>query len=207
MKKEFIRGFYFITDSSLSKNGIQNDVICAINSGVKIVQYREKQSSTRKMYQEAIKLKEILRDAILIINDRVDICLAVEADGVHIGMDDMPLNITRRLVGKNRIIGVSVHNVKEALESEESGADYVAVSPIFQTTTKPDALPPVGLEILRNVKEAVSIPVVAIGGINLENAASVINAGADAICAISASLKTGDVGGEIQKFNKLFSGK
>ncbi len=123
----------------MTKNGIFEDVKCAISSGIKIIQYREKKASTRKMYDEALLLREIVKEAIFIINDRIDVCLAVGADGVHIGQDDMPLTITRRLIGNHKIIGVSVHNVEEALEAEKNGADYVAIGPVFQTSTKTDA--------------------------------------------------------------------
>lgn len=202
-----IKGYYFITDSSLSRNGIIKDVLCALNEGVNIIQYREKTSSTRKMYDEALKLRKLIKDALFIVNDRIDICLAVDADGVHIGQEDLPFSITRSIIGKNKIIGVSVHSVNEAIEAEKNGVDYIAVSPIFPTGTKPDAKLPVGLGVLSEVKSSVSIPVVAIGGITLENALDVIGAGADAICAISAVLNLEDVAFEIRKFQKLFKRK
>lgn len=202
--KEKIKGYYFITDSSLSQNGVISDVLCAIKAGVSIIQYREKNISTRKMYDEAIELKKIMKDALFIINDRVDIALAVGADGVHIGQEDLPVSITRRIIGKDRIIGVTVHSVEQAIEAEKDGADYIAVSPIFYTSTKPDALSPVGINVLKKVKESVCVPVVAIGGITLENAKDVVKAGADAICAISAVLKAKDLVAEIKKFQNLF---
>lgn len=203
MKKK-IKGYYFITDSTLSHNGIIDDVLCALKADVGIIQYREKNSSTREMYEEAIKLKKIIKDTIFIINDRVDICLAVDADGVHIGQEDLPASITRRIIGKDKIIGVTVHSVQDAIEAEKNTADYIAVSPIFNTTTKLDAQSPVGLKVLSDVRAAVSIPVVAIGGITLENAPAVVKTGVDAICAISAVL-TKDVEEEIRKFQKLFN--
>ncbi len=199
-----IRGYYFITDSGLSRNGTINDVLCALNAGVSIIQYREKNSSTLKMYNEAFELRKLVKDALFIINDRIDICLAVNADGVHLGQDDLPVSITRRIIGKDKIIGVTVHSVEEAIEAEKKGTDYIAVSPIFFTNTKPDAQSPVGLKVLGEVKLAVSVPVVAIGGITLENASAVVRVGADAVCAISAVLKADDVTGEIKKFQQLF---
>lgn len=202
--KNKIKGYYFITDSSLSQQGIINDVLCALKAGVSIIQYREKNCSTRKMYEEATELRKIIKDALFIINDRVDIALAVDADGVHIGQDDLPVSITRRIIGKDKIIGVTVHTVEQAVDAERNSADYIAVSPIFFTSTKPDALSPVGLNLLKKVKENVSVPVVAIGGITLENAQDVVKTGADAICAISAVLKAKNVTDEIKKFQNLF---
>ncbi|MGB9643448.1 MAG: thiamine phosphate synthase [Candidatus Ratteibacteria bacterium] len=199
-----IKGYYFITDSNLTRNGIIEDIKSALMAGVEIFQYREKQKSSLYMYQEAMEIKKLLEGKIFIINDRVDIVLAVDADGVHIGRDDLPISITRRLLGDKKIIGVTVHNCAQAIEAEKNGADYLAVSPVFKTTTKPDAQSPVGLKVLAEVRAAVSVPVVAIGGITLENAPAVIKAGADAVCAISAVLRAEDVFAEIQKFLKMF---
>ncbi|HPO52680.1 MAG TPA: thiamine phosphate synthase [bacterium] len=199
-----IKGYYFITDSSLTRNGIIEDIRCALRAGVKIFQYREKNKSALAMYQEGMEIRNLIKDGIFIINDRLDIALAVDADGVHIGQDDLPVSITRRLLGDKKIIGVTVHSCEQAIEAEKNGANYLAVSPVFKTATKPDAQSPVGLKVLAEVRAAVSVPVVAIGGITLENAPSVIKAGADAVCAISAVLKSKDVFTEIQKFLNLF---
>ncbi|MCX7706245.1 MAG: thiamine phosphate synthase [bacterium] len=203
--REFIKGYYFITDSHISIRGIFEDVKAAINAGVRIFQYREKDKSTREMFHEAMELRKLIKIGLLIINDRIDIALAVDADGVHIGQDDMPVSITRRLVGKNKIIGVTVHTLRQALKAEREGADYIGVSPIFKTTTKPDAQKPVGVEIISELKGYLHIPIVAIGGITLKNAKDVVCAGADAICAISAVLTKEDVETEIRKFQSLFN--
>jgi thiamine-phosphate pyrophosphorylase len=205
MKKcDLIKGYYFITDSNLTKAGITNDIKSAIDAGVKIFQYREKNKATRLMYEEALEIRNLIKQGLFIVNDRVDIALAVDADGVHIGQNDLPLSITRRIMGKKKIIGVTVHDLEQAIEAEKNGADYIAVSPIFQTTTKLDAESPVGIETLKQIKKIISVPVVAIGGINLKNALGVVNAGADAICAISAVVTKDDVKGEILKFQNLF---
>ncbi|HOJ31108.1 MAG TPA: thiamine phosphate synthase [bacterium] len=200
-----IEGYYFITDANLTRNGIIKDIKSAIRAGVKIFQYREKNKSALFMYQEAMEIRTLIKDGIFVINDRVDIALAVNADGVHIGQDDLPLSITRRLLGDKKIIGVTVHNCEQAIRAEKEGADYVAVSPIFKTMTKPDAQEPVGLKILAEVKDAVSIPVVAIGGINLENVPMVVKAGADAICAISSVITKENPEVEIEKFQNIFN--
>lgn len=207
MNNNLIHGYYFITDSNLSRNGIFEDVKSAIRAGVSIVQYREKDKSTRAMYDEALKLREMIHSGIFIINDRVDIAVAVDADGVHIGENDMPVSITRRMLGAEKIIGVTVHTLQEAIKAKKEGADYIGISPIFQTTTKPDAKEPVGVSVISEIKRNVFLPVVAIGGITLENATEVIKAGADAICAISAVLKEEDVEKEIRKFQKLFESR
>jgi len=199
-----ISGYYFITDANLTQKSVFDDVVCALNAGVGIIQYREKNRSTRMMYEEANRLRKIIRNALFIINDRVDICLAVDADGVHVGSEDLPVSIVRKIIGQQKIIGATVHSVEEAIEAEKNSADYVAVSPIYFTGTKPDARLPVGIRVLSDVKRVVSVPVVAIGGITIENAPDIIKAGADAVCAISAVLCAENISAEIEKFQKLF---
>lgn len=199
-----LRGYYFITDSKLSRAGNISDVKNALKAKVAIVQYREKYKSTAQMYREAIGLRRICKNAIFLINDRVDIALSVDADGVHLGSDDLPYVVARKLLGKKRIIGLTVHSVKEAKKAQRSGADYIGVAPVFATKTKADAGRPAGISLLRNIRKSVSIPVVAIGGINLSNAKSVIDSGADSLCAISAVVTKPDTRKEIEKFQELF---
>ena len=132
--------FYFITDSSMSKNGIINDVKAAVNAGCRIIQYREKNKCTKDMLEEAKKIKELCRSkAVFLVNDRIDIALASDADGVHIGREDMPYAAARKKLGYDKIIGMTVHNVSEAEEAQRIGADYIGLSPIFSTSTKKDA--------------------------------------------------------------------
>lgn len=199
-----IKGYYFITDSALSRKGSVSDVENAVDAGVTVVQYRNKEDCTRIIYEEALELKKICSNTRFIINDRVDIALAVDADGVHIGRKDMPYESARDLLGKSKIIGMTVHSIGEALEAGKKGADYLGVGSIFATTTKKDIEQPCGTSLIREVKKACKIPVVAIGGINLDNAGNVIEAGADAICAISAVITKNDVRKEIEKFQTLF---
>jgi thiamine-phosphate pyrophosphorylase len=181
-------GFYFITDSKLSKNGILRDVEDAIKGGATIIQYREKEKDTGPMVEEARALKRICEGrATLLINDRVDVCLAVDADGVHLGQSDMTYGDAYKLLS-NKIIGVTVHNVDEAVDAMKKGADYLGVSPIFHTDTKEDAGPASGLKLLEEVSGCVDLPIVAIGGIKLDNVRSVINAGAVTVCAMSATI-------------------
>jgi thiamine-phosphate pyrophosphorylase len=199
-----VRGYYFITDSSLSRAGNLSDVEKAVQAGVDVVQYRNKSGETGRMYTEAIVLRKLCTTAKLIINDRIDIALAVDADGVHIGQDDMPYDAARSILGDDKIIGVTVHDLKEAIAAVDMGADYLGVSPIFATDTKSDAGKPCGPDMIKQIRDAVKIPLVAVGGITLENAPQIVAAGADAICAISAVVTKVDVIAEIKKFNEIF---
>ncbi len=200
-----MKGYYFITDSNLSLAGIVSDTRKAVEAGAQVVQYREKSAETGILYGEALALKEICAGrATLIINDRIDIALAVDADGTHIGQGDMPYEAARRLLGPGKIIGVTVHNLEEAIEAARLGADYLGVSPIFATGTKQDAGTPCGIDMLRDIRRAVSLPLVAIGGIDLSNVEAVIDAGADMVCAISAVVAKSDVAAEVLRFQRKF---
>jgi thiamine-phosphate pyrophosphorylase len=179
----------------------------AARAGVRVVQYRRKCGATRALVEEALILRQSCPRSLFIVNDRIDVALASGADGVHVGRDDMPCRTARRLMGPNAIIGVTVHGVEEALEAERAGADYVAASPIFSSRTKPDAGEPVGTGLVRVLRARLRIPVVAIGGIDTANARSVIEAGADAICAISAVLLAADPGAEMRGFMDLYGGR
>ena len=199
-----MKGYYFITDSKLSRAGNFNDVSMAVACGVSVVQYRNKNAKTREMYEEAVRLREICRDTLFLINDRVDIALAVNADGVHLGQSDMPCGAARKLLGEEKIIGITVHNLAEAVQAESIGADYLGVSPIFQTATKSDAGKPAGISLIEEIRARVDIPLIAIGGIDHSNARDVIRAGADGLCAISSVVAKEDVSAEIRKFQDLF---
>jgi len=196
---------YFITDSKLTKKTVLEDVKAAIKAGVKIIQYREKEKTTREMLEEAKKIGKLCKEnnILFIINDRVDIALAVNADGIHLGNEDMPYSIARKLLGREKIIGLTVHNIHEAIEAEKIGADYVGVSPIFETKTKVDAGKPAGIELIKEVKEKLKIPFVAIGGINEKNIKSVLEAGAKSVAIISAITTKDNVEKECKKFRKI----
>ncbi|OGX19747.1 MAG: thiamine-phosphate diphosphorylase, partial [Omnitrophica WOR_2 bacterium RBG_13_44_8b] len=172
-----MRGYYFITDACLSRAGNASDVKNALQAKVGIVQYREKHKSTQEMYEEALKLKRICKNVKFLINDRMDIALSVNADGVHLGREDLPYAVARKLLGKNKIIGLTVHTIEQAMEAQKLGADYIGVSPIFTTNTKSDAGKAVGVKLIQKIKQRVCLPVIAIGGINLSNARDVISAG------------------------------
>jgi thiamine-phosphate pyrophosphorylase len=181
-------GLYFITDRKLSKKGNIRDVKAAIRGGIKIVQYREKQLPKEAVLEEAKKIRDVCKanNVVFLINDFVDVALEIGADGVHLGLEDTPYQKAREVLGKEKIIGLTVHNKEEALRAEKLGADYIGISPVFSTTTKKDAGKPMGVENLRRIISNVSIPCVAIGGINEENMESVLKAGADGVAMISA---------------------
>jgi len=202
-----LKGFYFVTDCSLSRRGIINDVKQAVSAGVCAVQYRDKDASDQKMLKDALSLRNICLNTPLVINDRIDIAQEVNADGVHLGQNDIPIAIARKILGKQKIIGITVHSLQEAEVAKANGADYLGVSPVFLTNTKSDAGRPVGLSLITGIKEKYRIPVVAIGGIKLSNAQEVIDAGADAFCAISAVISKNSVLKEINKFQSLFDCK
>jgi thiamine-phosphate pyrophosphorylase len=199
-----VKGYYFITESELSRAGNLSDVRQAEACGVEVVQYRNKNDGTLKMYEEALRLKEICCNAAFLINDRIDIALAVDADGVHLGQSDMPYAVARKMLGPEKIIGITVHNLAEALEAQAFGADYLGVSPIYQTATKADAGKPGGIKLVEMIRARVKIPLIAIGGINLANAPEVIKAGADGVCAISAVVAKENAAEEIRRFQELF---
>ena len=185
-----------VTDAGLSRGrSLPRIVEAAIHGGVTVVQYREKNASTRRMIEEATELCRLCHAANVpfIVNDRLDVALAVDADGVHIGQDDMPVTIARRLLGRGKILGVSAGSTEEARKAVEDGADYIGASPVFSTPTKPDAPPPLGIEGLRRITRSVGIPVVAIGGINEGNAAAIMEAGAAGIAVVSAIVAAEDV--------------
>jgi thiamine-phosphate pyrophosphorylase len=199
-----MKGFYFITDANLSLAGSRSDVRAAAKAGARIIQYRRKEGTTASLYKEAMELKSLCGDAKFIVNDRVDIALAVDADGVHVGRDDLPVETVRHLLGPDKIIGVTVRDLEEAVQAEKDGADYLGVGPVYYTSTKKDAGPPAGIQLIQKVRNVCRLPVVAIGGITLENAGEVIKAGADMICAVSATVAEPDVEKAVSDFQKLF---
>ena len=185
----FDYSLYLVTDRTLSLGRSTVEVVrAAIRGGVSCVQLREKGCSTREFMDEARLLKALLAGTgvPLFINDRLDVALAVGADGVHLGQNDLAIADARRLVGNRMIIGISAESVADAVRAEAEGADYIGASPVFTTPTKTDTAPPLGLAGLRAIRRAVQLPLVAIGGINADNAAQVLRAGADGLAVVSA---------------------
>ena len=182
---------YPITDVRLSGLSHAEQVARLGAGGAAIVQLREKHLSPREFYDEAERALRVARElgVRLIINDRADIALALGADGVHLGQDDLQPEAARRLLGEEAIIGFSTHSLEQAREAASLRVDYIAIGPIFNTSSKENPDPPVGLDGLSRVRQAVgSIPLVAIGGITRDNARAVLEAGADAVAVISALL-------------------
>lgn len=176
----------------------------AILGGVDIIQLRDKYSSKKEVLRKAKLLKELAKkyDIPLIINDHIDVALAVDADGIHIGQDDLPLEEARKIIGKNKIIGISTHEIEEAREAQKNGADYIGVGPIFPTKSKVDVVDPVTTKYIEEVVKEITIPFVAIGGIKLHNVDQVLDAGASRICAISEIVGNEDVTRACQLFIK-----
>ncbi len=189
-------GLYVITGQEFSGKRSYAEVVQAcITGGAGLIQLREKHWPTAKLVETGRELRRLTREAgvLFIVNDRVDVAMAVEADGVHIGQQDMPLEIVRKMVGPDMVVGVSAGTPAEARAAERSGASYIGVGPIFPTATKKDARPPRGLQLLGEIRRATSLPIYAIGGIKVHNVASVIKAGADGAAVISAVVGADDI--------------
>jgi thiamine-phosphate pyrophosphorylase len=190
-----LNGLYVIIDTGiLGKNDPIDAAAKVINGGVRILQLRDKHHEKIWVLAIAQKLKDLCckSDALLIINDYLDIALAVDADGLHIGQEDLPLPVARKELPIDTIIGCSATNLKQAIKAEKQGADYVAVSAIYATSTKENTSV-TGIECLRQIKQTLKIPIVAIGGIKSDNVNEVISAGADALAVISAVLSQNDI--------------
>ena len=167
----------------------------ALDGGATVIQLRDKIASTRVLIEEGLALRALTRErgALLIVNDRVDVALAVEADGAHVGQDDMPAGLARQLLGPDRILGVSAANMEEAEEATAGGADYLGVGPIFPSPGKADAGPATGVHLLTELAKRYTIPLIAIGGITAENAAEVVRAGAAGVAVITAVVYAEDI--------------
>lgn len=180
---------YLVTDRGLSRGRSSAEIVAAaVRGGVTCVQLREKHCSTREFIQEARSLQPLLAHyrIPLIINDRLDVALAVGADGIHLGQSDMHIGDARRLAGERMIIGISAETLEDAVIAEHEGADYIGISPVYATRTKTDTAAPLGLAGIRRIRQAVKIPLVGIGGIHLGNIREVIGAGADGVAVVSA---------------------
>ncbi len=194
-KKPIDYSLYLVTDRGLAGGKRTLDIVKAgVNGGVTCVQLREKHASTREFIEEATAVRDFLRrvDIPLIINDRLDVAMAVEADGLHLGQTDMPPETARRIAGNSMIIGVSAESVRDAVEAEKAGADYISASPVFSTPTKTDTAPPLGLEGIKEIRRRVTLPLVAIGGLNPENIEAVIQSGADGVAVVSTIVCAND---------------
>ena len=199
---------YVVTDEGLS-NGLSHTQITELccQGGTDIIQLRDKNIDDEMFLRYAREMKRICYryNTTFIVNDRLEIALECEADGAHLGQSDMDISKARSMAPEGFILGCSVGNVEEALKAENDGADYVALSPVFDTLSKADADPGHGLDMLSGINSAVNIPVYAIGGINKDNARSVVDAGADAVCVISAVVSQRDPANAAESLKRIIT--
>ncbi len=187
---------HVLTDRAWSRGRSTLEVAeAALKGGATVIQLRDKDVSTRMLIEEGLALRELTRtyNALLIVNDRVDVALAVDADGAHVGQDDMPGELARKLLGPDRILGISAGNMDEAMAAVAAGADYLGVGPIYATRGKADAGQPTGTALLTEIARRYTIPLVAIGGITVANTKGIIQAGAAGIAVITAVVNAEDI--------------
>jgi thiamine-phosphate pyrophosphorylase len=197
---------YLVTDQSLTRGRPLADVVAAaVQGGVTCVQLREKQLNSRDFLAQALALKQLLKPhgVPLVINDRIDIALACDADGVHLGQSDLPADVARRLLPPEMFIGWSVETLDDLARSARLPVDYLGVSPVFATQTKTDTKAPWGLDGLRHARAATALPLVAIGGIQTVNALRVLHAGADGLAVVSALCAAHDPAASAAEFVEL----
>jgi thiamine-phosphate pyrophosphorylase len=198
---------YVVTDERLSRGRSHLQVAEeAIRGGADVIQLREKSASSGSFFRAALALRTLTRNAGVpfIVNDRLDIALAADADGVHVGRDDLPAAVARRILGPGKILGVSAETVEEAVAAERDGADYLGVGPVFEARgTKPDAGEPVGVERIARIRAQSRLPIVAIGGIGPENARKIRKAGASAAAILSAIVAADDIALAARRLKRL----
>ena len=193
VRRSDLTGLCLIIDADLLGAVADDAARSALEAGVRFFQYRNKSGTRRAIYETCRRLSVLLKqsNATFIVNDHPDIALAVDADGVHLGQDDLPADEARRLLGGGRIIGVSTHNREQARAAQFAGADYIGFGPLFATRTK-DAGETQGIVNLQQIRNEVTVPLIAIGGINTDNVGEAISAGADGVAVISAVLSAPD---------------
>jgi thiamine-phosphate pyrophosphorylase len=196
---------YLVSGSNFDKRNHEETIELALKGGVGIVQLREKDKDDIFVYELGKKLRKITKkyNAMLIVDDRIDIANAIEADGVHIGQEDLPVNVVRRLLGKNKIIGKSTHSLTQAFNAQNEGVDYIGVGPVFETNSKKGVCSPVGIELVKKVCSEITVPFVAIGGIKTDNVIHVLNSGARSVACITAIIKSKDPQATAIEFKKI----
>ncbi|MDD2978338.1 MAG: thiamine phosphate synthase [Hespellia sp.] len=208
MKRKIDYTLYLCTDRGLMSTGNLEDAVeQAVRGGTTVVQLREKDCSSAEFYETARKVKKITDAANvpLIINDRVDIALAADADGVHVGQSDLPAAVVRKIIGPDKIVGVSTATVEEAVKAQEDGADYIGVGAMFATGTKQNTRA-VSMERLAEIRKAVDIPIVVIGGINETNAAQFNGTGINGLAVVSAIISKPDITAAAGTLRDIFQG-
>ena len=209
MKNEIDYSLYLCTDRDLmSTNTIEESVEQAILGGCTIIQLREKNCSSLEFYETAVNVKKITNryNIPLIINDRVDIALAVHADGVHVGQSDLPCSVVRKIIREDKIIGVSASTLDKAVKAEKSGADYLGVGAIYSTNTKTNA-DITTIEELKKIRKAVKIPIVVIGGINKNTLKNFKDCGINGLAVVSAIISQKDIKSAAQELLQMFKGE
>lgn len=199
---------YLVTDPVLhGGRGVVPTCREALHSGVRFLQLRDKEASTRDLLNTALELKALCDNfsAWFVVNDRIDVAMASGAHGVHLGQSDMPAGIARSLMGPDAVIGVSARTTAEAVEAAEAGADYIAANLVFSTNTKSGLGEPLGLEMVKELSRASSLPLIAIGGIKPENASSVINAGCAGVAVVTAIMNANSPAEEVEKFLRVLN--
>jgi thiamine-phosphate pyrophosphorylase len=207
MKK--IGVFHVLTDTCLQSRFSHVELAeLALAGGADTIQFRQKEESTREMIRTAEQIRELCRKAgaAFIVNDRVDVAIASRADGVHLGQDDFPIPLARKLLGDEALIGGSAGNLEEARRAFREGADYIGFGPVYPTSSKEDAGPAAGVDLLKQIVEGVSLPVVAIGGIGRDNAPAVLRAGAHGFAVISAVCCQADPAEAARCLRRLWKG-
>ncbi|MBN1996014.1 thiamine phosphate synthase [candidate division KSB1 bacterium] len=201
-----IKGYYFITDPGYTRHGVLNDIKTALDCGVSIIQYRDKNKTIREKYREAEQAAALCRsyNALFIVNDSVEIAHAVNADGVNVGQNDLPAQKAAAILGTGKMIGVSVSSLEEVEDAIKAGAGYLGAGPITATVTKPDAAAPAGVQLILQIKARTRIPVAAIGGIDFSNVRQVLAAGAEMICSISAVYQAESLEKGIKKMIQIY---
>ena len=204
--KDLDLSLYLVTDKSDDVEKFLRTIEEGIKGGVSVVQIREKTAETLDFYNLALKVKEITSkyNVPLIINDRVDVALAIDAEGIHVGQSDMPCDVTRKLVGPDKIVGVSAATIEEAKKAEKDGADYIGTGAVFPTATKDDA-PKITKKDLKEIVDSINIPVVAIGGITIENASELIDTGISGLSVVSAIMSSDDPKKSSEKLLNIFN--
>ena len=193
---------YVILDAGMRTEPARVTASKLMDAGVRLLQYRAKKAPAREMLENARELAQSARErgATLIVNDRPDVAYLAGASGVHVGREDLGVDEARAVIGPEKLVGISTHNLEQFEEAMKSSADYIAVGPIFATSTKENPDPVVGLEFLRRVRRLTSKPIVAIGGIKLERAAEVIEAGADSVAVIRDIVQAADPAQRAKQF-------
>lgn len=206
MKPDIDYTLYLVTDHSLMSSAtIEESVEQAVLGGCTLIQLREKDALSKVFYETAVRVRDVTArlGVPLIINDRADIAAAVDADGVHVGQDDLPVNAVRRIIGPNKIVGVSASNLAEAIAAVDAGADYIGAGAMYSTGTKADAAITAMDELLK-IRTMIAIPIVVIGGINKETAPHFYGTGIDGIAVVSAIVAQKDVAGAARELKTLF---